>query len=183
MRRDAQVRRDALIVAAAESFSERGYSVALEEVAARAGVGRGTLYRNFKDREALALAIFSREIDRVEEIVAREQDFRQSMIDLALAGARGTALFARIATELVADTENLTAFESLGERLATVLEPLAYRARLNGDLRTDIDGAKLGLALRMVGGLFHGLHAEDVATRQLNDALDVVLDGIRPRHP
>lgn len=179
MRRDAKLRRDAVIAAAAKSFAEKGYNVPLEEVAARAGVGRGTLYRNFKDREALALAIFDAEIDRLAEIVERQQDLRQSMIDLARISSRGTALFARIAAELVADTENMAAFEALGERFARVLDPLAERARANGDLRSDIDGTKLSLALRMVSSLFHNLHESAAADRNLDDALDLVLDGMR----
>ncbi|TCP97428.1 TetR family transcriptional regulator [Sphingomonas sp. PP-F2F-A104-K0414] len=181
MRRDAKLRRDALIAAAAESFAERGYGVPLEEIAARAGVGRGTLYRNFRDRETLALAIFEGEVDRVEKAVAHEQDLRQSLIDLVLAGTRGTALFARIAADIVADTENMAAFEALGERLARVLDPVATRARANGDVRADIDGEKLGLALRMVSGLFHDLHEGPAGQRKLEDALDLVFDGLRPR--
>lgn len=181
MRRDAKLRRDALIAAAAESFAERGYGVPLEEIAARAGVGRGTLYRNFRDREALALAIFEREVDRVEETVARQQGLRSTMIDLVLTGTRGTALFARIAADLVADTENMAAFEALGGRLAHVLDPLAGRARAGGELRVEIDGEKLGLALRMVSGVFHDLHEGEGGRRKLNDALDLVLDGLRPR--
>jgi AcrR family transcriptional regulator len=181
MRRDAKLRRDALIEAAAASFAEHGYNVPLEEVAARASVGRGTLYRNFKDREALALAIFDAEIDRLAAIVERQQDLRKSMIDLALISSRGTALFARIAAQLVADTENMAAFEALGERFAKVLDPLAMRARTNGDLRSDIDGTKLSLALRMVSGLFHNLHESAAGNRNLDEALDLVLDGMRPR--
>lgn len=181
MRRDAQLRRDALIAAGAECFAERGYSVPLEDVAARAGVGRGTLYRNFKDRQALAIAIFGKEIDRVAEVVVHEQAFRQSMIDLALIGARGTALFGRIAAELAADTENMAAFEALGGRLAAVLEPLAMRARNAGDLRRDIDGETLGLALRMVGGLTYNVQGETAARYQLNKAIDLILYGMAPQ--
>lgn len=181
MRRDAKLRRDALIAAAADSFAERGYSVPLDEVAARAGVGRGTLYRNFKDREALALAIFEGEIDRIEATVARQQDLRQSMIDLALGSGRGTALFARIGAELVADTENMAVFEALGDRLARALTPLADRARASGDLRNDIDGEKLSLTMRMVNSVYHELHKETVGLGKLNEALDLVLDGLRPR--
>lgn len=181
MRRDARERREALITAAAESFAEYGYGIALEEVAARAGVGRGTLYRNFKDREALALAIFGSEIDRVDAIVAEGHDLHQTMIELARTGARGSMLIARIGAEMVAGTENMTALDALAERLAGSLEPLATRAQAVGDLRADIDGRRLGLALRMVGGLLHRLHADDRAERQLIEAIDLVIEGVRPR--
>ena len=183
MRRDARMRRDALISAAADCFAERGYGVPLEEVAARAGVGRGTLYRNFRDREALALAIFEREIDGIAAIAdADDRPFRAIMVDLARAGTRSTALFARVSTELVADSADMAALEALGTRLAGVLEPLARRGRASGDLRADIDGATLGLALRMVGGLFYDPRTEEAAMRRLGEALDIVLDGIRPPH-
>lgn len=181
MRRDARARREALIAAAAESFAAHGYGVSLEEVAARAGVGRGTLYRNFRDREALALAIFGSEIDRVDAIVAQGNPLRATMIELAHTGARGSMLIARIGAELVAGTENMAALEALAERLAVSLQPLATRAHAAGDLRVDVDGRRLGLALRMVGGLLHRLHADGRAERQLLEAIDLVIEGVRPR--
>ena len=181
MRRDARERRESLIAAAAESFAEHGYGVALEEVAARAGVGRGTLYRNFKDREALALAIFGSEIDRVDAIVGEGRELRPTMIELARTGGRGSMLIARIGAELVAGTENMAVWEALSDRLAVSLQPLAARAHVAGDLRADIDGRRLGLALRMVGGLLHRLHTDERAERQLLEAVDLVIDGVRPR--
>lgn len=181
MRRDARERREGLIAAAAESFAEHGYGVALEEVAARAGVGRGTLYRNFKDREALALAIFGSEIDRVDAIVGEGRELRPTMIELARTGGRGSMLIARIGAELVAGTENMAAWEALSDRLAVSLQPLAARAHVAGDLRADIDGRRLGLALRMVGGLLHRLHTDERAERQLLEAVDLMIDGVRPR--
>ncbi|WP_431312381.1 TetR/AcrR family transcriptional regulator [Sphingomonas natans] len=50
MRCDAAARREVLIDAGAHCFAEGGYLVPLGEIAARAGVERGTLYRNFRDR-------------------------------------------------------------------------------------------------------------------------------------
>jgi len=180
MRRDARARREALIAAAAEIFAARGYGVPLEDIAVHAGVGRGTLYRNFSDREALVLAIFSGELDRLETIAARDQDLRQSMTDLALAGARGTALFNRIAPELVAGTENMAAFEALGERMAGLLDPLAARARARGEAGAEVDGARLGVALKMVCGVFRARGDEAAGKRQLDISLDIVLRGLRP---
>lgn len=181
MRRDAAVRRDALIAAAAACFAERGYNVPLEEVAIRAGVGRGTLYRNFRDRRALALAIFSAEIDRIAEVVARGHDLHRSMIDLALMGARGTGLFARIGADLVVDTTTMIAVEALGTRLAAVLDPLAQRGQQCGELRSDVDGAKLGLALRMISSLVPELRVDGGATDVLHEALTLMIEGMKPR--
>jgi len=94
---------------------------------------------------------------------------------------RGSMLIARIGAELVAGTENMAAWEALSDRLAVSLQPLAARAHVAGDLRADIDGRRLGLALRMVGGLLHRLQPDERAERQLLEAVDLVIDGVRPR--
>src|SRR5436305_2274253 len=60
MRADAQRNRDALLEAAAAAFTEHGPEASLEEVARRAGVGIGTLYRHFPTREALVEAAYRR---------------------------------------------------------------------------------------------------------------------------
>ena len=62
-RRDARERRSRLIEAAYEVFIEEGFDVPLERVAERAGVGRGTLYRNFPDRQSLASAVLQIYLD------------------------------------------------------------------------------------------------------------------------
>lgn len=67
LRKDASERRNALLAAAAEVFAERGYNVPLDVIAERAGVGRATLYRNFEDRGALALAVFEAQLIALTE--------------------------------------------------------------------------------------------------------------------
>lgn len=66
MRADAERNRLRILDAAAELFAERGLQVSLDEVAERAGVGVGTVYRRFPDREALIDALFQA---RVEEFI------------------------------------------------------------------------------------------------------------------
>ena len=67
MRADAQRNRERLIEAAREVFREQGYDASLDEVAKRAGVGAGTLYRHFPSREVLLDAIMQSWVDRVNE--------------------------------------------------------------------------------------------------------------------
>src|SRR3954449_1655794 len=64
-RADARRNYEKVLVAAREAFAEGGESTALEEIARRAGVGIGTLYRNFPNRQALLEALY---IDEVEEV-------------------------------------------------------------------------------------------------------------------
>ena len=74
MRADARRNREALLQAAAELFAEEGTDVSLEAVAARAGVGIGTLYRNFPNRDSLVEAAYRTEVahlcDAASELLA-----------------------------------------------------------------------------------------------------------------
>src|SRR3712207_9212105 len=63
LRADAQRNRDKLLTAATEAFAEHGEDVALETIAARAGVGIGTFYRHFPNRDALVVAAYEHEVD------------------------------------------------------------------------------------------------------------------------
>ena len=67
MRADAQRNRERLIEAAREVFREQGYDASLDEVAKRAGVGAGTLYRHFPSRDVLMDAIMQSWVDRVND--------------------------------------------------------------------------------------------------------------------
>ena len=61
---------DKLLSAATEAFAEEGQDVALEAIAARAGVGIGTLYRHFPSREALVVAAYRHEVDALSRAAA-----------------------------------------------------------------------------------------------------------------
>ena len=67
MRADAQRNRDRIVEVAREVFREKGYDASLDEVAKRAGVGPGTLYRHFPTRDDLLDAIMQSWVDRVNE--------------------------------------------------------------------------------------------------------------------
>ena len=72
-RADAQRNREKLLNAAVAEFAEHGQDVPLETIAARAGVGIGTLYRHFPSRDALIVAAYQQEVDSLcsaKELVA-----------------------------------------------------------------------------------------------------------------
>ena len=74
LRADARRNRDTLLVVAAARFAEQGVETPLEEIARRAGVGIGTLYRHFPTRDALIAEVYRREVDLlcggVDELLA-----------------------------------------------------------------------------------------------------------------
>src|ERR1700752_1177247 len=69
-RADAKRNHERVLAAAREAFAEGGESTALEEIARRAGVGIGTVYRHFPNRQALLEALY---INEVEEVCAAAQ--------------------------------------------------------------------------------------------------------------
>jgi AcrR family transcriptional regulator len=180
-RRDAQLRREVLLYAATSCFQEYGYDVPLEVVAERAGVGRGTLYRNFSDREALALAIFSREIDRFEDSFDPEMPLESNLGKLVREGASAHRLYQRIATDPKRSDANLAAFKALGQRLEQLLARLVRQACERGEIDTNVSPADLVLVLRMVGGLLLSFHSEEQIDRQISAALRLLVRGLRPR--
>ncbi|MEG8040641.1 helix-turn-helix domain-containing protein [Sphingomonas sp. LR60] len=180
MRRDALARRGALIEAARGCFARSGYFVPLEEVADAAGVGRGTFYRNFKDRMALALAVFEREIDRMAPLIDPTLPLDRALAKLVTEGRETTALFARLAIDMPIDGENRQAFDDLRARLECLLVPLAERAHRDGTLAPTMGAHELAIAMRMLGAL---VNPAPVCRRQtlLEEALALVMSGLRPR--
>src|SRR5882757_7401519 len=68
LRRDAERNRELIIDAARDAFAEEGLDVGLHEIARRAGVGVGTVYRRFPDKDDLIDALFENSIDDVVQM-------------------------------------------------------------------------------------------------------------------
>src|SRR5436190_15766486 len=85
MRADAQRNRDRIVEVAREIFRERGYDASLDEIAKRARVGPGTLYRHFPNRDALLDAVMQSWVDRVNETAEKALAHEGSPRDLLLA--------------------------------------------------------------------------------------------------
>lgn len=178
MRRDALERREALIHAAAACFAESGYDVPLEDIADRAGVGRGTLYRNFRDRLELLLVIFEREI----EMIGAELDPAQplaEMIAQIVRRARGTRLlFARLTIDTTVDDTHVAALHALHLRMAGILDPFVARARARGEIRADATTERVLLGIRMISGLLKSPLIERDLESLIADCIDLLLCGL-----
>ena len=173
LRVDAERNRQRLIEAANEMFSERGLDVGVGEIAERAGVGRGTLFRNFPSKEALTAAVVVERIRvMTEEARARldEDDAGAALsglLDELLERQQSDrALFEVLADEWMALPEIRAAHEeALG-----ILDELVARAQAAGAIRPDVGGVDV---LLMVKGIcetsqsFRGLDPA-VARRQLD---------------
>ncbi len=180
MRRDAERRRAALIEAAAVCFKDKGYLVPLEEIAERAGVGRGTLYRNFKDRMALVLAVFDRLVDE-QYVTGTGEPLTTVLGALVRRGALGSALFNRLAADMPLDDQNLAAFRDIGERTVRELEPFVAEAKAAGLVDAGVGANTFVLATRMVSALLLPHMSDEEMESEIDRGLAVIMDGLRPR--
>jgi len=178
MRRDARERREALIRAAADCFAEKGYTVPLEEICARAGVGRGTLYRNFRDRAALALAVFEQDIDTLKATIDMSRPIDEVVGDIVRSGAKASALFTRMAIELPLSRENLDDFHHLGERMAAIIQPLVDRGHADGVLRPDLGVIDILLSMRMISGLLLPQMSEAEIREKIDRSMALLMRGL-----
>jgi AcrR family transcriptional regulator len=181
MRRDARARREALLEAAAACFEADGFGVPLEEIAARAGVGRGTLYRNFKDRLDLAFAIFERQIMRFEERFDPTLPIAELLPLMVREALPSWHLFTRLRLDMHLSGEALVTFTALGRRLEVMFAPAVAHAIAAGELRTDATPRHLLVAMRMMSGFLVDKQVTDAVEEDLADALDLLRRGLTPR--
>jgi len=175
LRADARRNRDKVLRAAREAFAESGYGVPLDEIAARAGVGPGTVYRHFPAKEALFQAVTT----------ARVEDLIDDAHARASAGDPGGAFFAflaRVAEEAAAKRDLPDAIAiagSLQDRLHAAVDVLLRRAQEAGAVRAGIRTTDLIVLLK---GLLASIRdaqagAPDPALR--DRVLSVLTDGLR----
>jgi AcrR family transcriptional regulator len=182
LRRDAERNRRRILTAAADAFAEGGLAVSMDEIARRAGVGVGTVYRRFPDKELLIEALFDQ---RVDELVALAESARddpdphaglvrffetflavqaadRGLKDVVLGSARGAGRAARAR-----------------DRIGPIVDDLLARAIAAGDVRDDVAASDLALIQLMLGAVIDFTH--DVAPEAWRRVLGIVLDGLRTR--
>jgi AcrR family transcriptional regulator len=183
LRRDAERNRLLILSAARTVFAQRGLEASLDEIAKEAGLGVGTVYRRFPNREALVDALLTDMIAGIERI-----------LDEALAMPRawdGLTHFMRSLLESQAEDKALRDVllarklheqideEVFHERIQVALNDLVARAQQEGDLRPDATATDIGvLEIAAVGIVELTASAGlDVWPRYLS----IILDGLRAR--
>lgn len=180
LRRDAQRNRDRILLAAQHVFAEHGLRASLDDVARRAGVGVGTVYRHFSGKEALTEALFE---DRVGQII--------DIADAALAmpgGWEGLVHFLETVSALQTGDRGLreialstgygrSRVAALRQRVVEQVALLIDRGTAQGAVRPGVTGHDVSLILFMVGeaGQNYASTKPDLTRRYLN----LILDGLR----
>lgn len=187
-RSDALRNRERLIEAARRAFATAEGAVALEGVARDAGVGIGTLYRHFPNREALVEAVYAAELDDVTG--SAPALLRQLPPDAALrAWMKRYAAF--IATKRgMADTlragwaSGRIATPATRERITGAIGTLLSAGAEAGSLRTDVEPEDVTVMLLGIFLAGTGTDAADMGDAERTGRLiDLVMDALRPVSP
>lgn len=178
LRADAQRNLGRILEAAADAFAELGPDVAIDEIARRAGVGHGTVFRRFPTKDALRAAVIRAHLG---ELVERTREFAESddagaafdefVWHAAEVCRRDRALFEGI-EKCAFDGDVMTTKQELHD----VVNKLIRRARKAGAIRRELDAQDVGA---LVGAAIEAaMHAErPEAWRRY---VRVVLAGLRP---
>jgi AcrR family transcriptional regulator len=184
LRADAARNRQRLVDAAVEEFAAHGADASLEQIAARAGVGIGTLYRHFPDRQALLVAVYQDGFGELAETGRALLDADDPFDALAqwlaakLAYSRSDrALAASVIIDLLDRPE--TAQTEPCESMRSTGSALLQRAVRAGAVRKDVTLDDLS---RLVGAIALASGRAPEGDCVCSDRLfQVMLDGLRPR--
>jgi AcrR family transcriptional regulator len=175
-RADARRNYEALLTAAADAFADNGTAASLEDIARRAGVGIGTLYRHFPTRQALLEAVY---IDEVEEMSAKANELGDlepwdALVTWLRQFVRYAATKRALADELLNSIDaEAPVFVSCRAAITEAGDMLLSRAQAAGAARTDTNFTDVG---RMVAGIASIKTADP---GQIDRILDMALDGLR----
>ena len=177
-RADARRNYEKVLAAAREAFLEGGEATSLEEIARRAGVGIGTLYRHFPNRQALLEALYAGEVEELSRSAA-ELDGEDPWEALSRWFERFIAYLATkraLAEELMNYMDkDAPLFKACRASMFAAGEPLLKRAQEAGAVRPDVE---FGEILQMVMGIGKIPTTDPAQTEHM---LRIALDGLRYR--
>lgn len=179
LRADARRNREKLVETAAAAFADSGVEASLEDIARRAGVGIGTLYRHFPTREHLVEVVYRRELEGLaaaaQELAAEKrpdvalEEWMRRFVDY-IAAKRGMANSLKI---LVASNASLFA-EGSGV-LRTAADSLLTSAAEQGFIRRDIDTTDLLHALSSI----YSLPSTSEWRERSDRLIGLLMDGLK----
>jgi AcrR family transcriptional regulator len=177
-RADALRNYDKLVGAAREAFTEADRSASLEDIARRAGVGIGTLYRNFPTRADLVQAVYVDEVEALSRSAAElaEREPWEALTAWLQGFVGYIATKQALSEELFAIAErDASVFAGCRSMLHAAGEPLLRRAQEADVVRGDVT---IDEVIRMVGGIAK-IPTDD--PDEIQRLLAVALDGLRYR--
>ena len=180
LRRDAERNRQRILEAARAVFAERGLGATMDDVAHHAGVGVGTVYRRFPDKDLLIDALFEEgvaSIVRLAEEALAHPDAWEALTGFLERTLTLQAHDRGLKELLLATERGRDRVRTMRERVRPVVEQLVTRAQDSGELRGDLDASDVALIQVMVSSVVD--FTRDVEPEVWRRCLAVVLDGLR----
>jgi AcrR family transcriptional regulator len=178
LRADARRNRERILEAAKEVFAEKGADAQMDDVARRAGVGVGTVYRHFPNKDVLMGELvtqkFSSITEKAREVLDRE-DAWEGFSELVSWSAGQMATNGALREALRDAGAAYEYAEPARMELEAVVDKLVKRAQRQGELRKDFRAAELGM---LIGGVCASMGTPGNDWRR---HLEIVLDGLRAK--
>ena len=180
LRADARRNRERVIAAAAAEFAEHGAEAALDAIALRAGVGIGTLYRHFPDRQSLQIAVYREIVEssnaRGRELLESDRPYEALREWLASHLAFSRTHQALAASVIIAVLDRPEDQPPSCEALRSIGAELLERAMESGEVRRDVDMDDL---LRMVSAIALTSDSSDNGCICCERLFTLMMDGLR----
>jgi len=177
---DAQRNRERILEVAKAAFTRSGADASLDDIAKQAGVGPGTLYRNFPTRDALIEAVYHTE---VENLAAAQRKLSAKLPPIEALRAWMMLFVDYIATkQIIASALNSVVggpsrlYDSSRVHVAGAIDALVKTAMKRGDIRKDLEPFDLLRALIGVSNVATGPEWQESARR----LVDILIKGSRP---
>ncbi|MFE9094970.1 TetR/AcrR family transcriptional regulator [Streptomyces sp. NPDC007264] len=182
MRADARRNYERLLKAAAAAFAEHGENASLDDIAKRAGVGSGTLYRHFPTRQALLEAAY---VDRIEAIAARADEIAKELPpgealvewlhELCVGTVQVRGLKALLGSAVTDGSS--AAVTACGTSMKGAAARLVEAAQHEGSLRADVEPVEI---LRLAHGVATASELADGQGTHIRRYLSLLTEGLRP---
>jgi AcrR family transcriptional regulator len=181
LRRDAERNRQRILDTARVLFAERGLGVSLDEIARHAGVGVGTVYRRFPDKEQLIDALFEARLGEILAVASASLEMPDPWDALAyfLQHSMELQVEDRALKELLLGTSTAHArIEQGRQQIQPLVETILVRAQQAGVVREDIAVADLLLLQHAIGEVAD--YTREVSPEAWRRTMWIALDGLRP---
>ncbi len=180
LRADAQRNFDKIVLAAREVFRERGAEGSLDEIAKRAGVGPGTLYRHFPTRDALIDAVMRDWSDRInaesQEIALSDLPARDALATWFSTFVENVGIYHGAAAKVMSAMDDpASPIYRKCQVLVAANDAVLDRARQSGALRPSVDAREV---MRLVSGVATVVDHSGIGAAGAEPMLAIVLDGI-----
>ncbi|MFG2376656.1 TetR/AcrR family transcriptional regulator [Streptomyces sp. NPDC048504] len=182
LRRDAALNREKILLAAREVFGRHGLRVTLDDVARHAGVGVGTVYRRFPDKETLVRALFEQDLGIRQASAERalaHPDPWEGFVDFLMEMGADLAENRGLQEVIMLGSHSSEPIETMRGGMLPFLEALIQRAQESGDLRAEITPSDIPVIVQMLSAASQFTQGKrpDVWRRYF----EIVLNGIRQR--